>query len=54
MSSRDVELWDTLLSSIIKTAGTQDVTGQEVLERVASEMAEKLYVPETVTRLFRN
>ncbi|KAF9648014.1 hypothetical protein BDM02DRAFT_2449398 [Thelephora ganbajun] len=42
MSSRDVELWDTLLSSILKSAGTQDVTRLEILKRVANEMMGRL------------
>ena len=42
--SRDVELWDTLLSSILKSAGSQDITGIEVLTRVAKEMVGAPYV----------
>jgi len=44
MSSRDVELWDTLLSSVLKSAETQDATRLEILKRVASEIASTLYV----------
>ena len=44
ISSRDVELWDTLLSSILKSAGSQDITRIEVLTRIAKEMAGAPYV----------
>jgi hypothetical protein len=46
MSLQDVELWDTLLSSILKTAGKHDVTGLEVLKKLANEMTGKLCVLE--------
>ena len=44
MTSRDVELWDTLFSSILKSAGTQDVARSEILKRVANEIKAELYV----------
>jgi hypothetical protein len=51
MSSRDVGLWDTLLSSIFKSAETQDVTRLEILKRVAGEMTDELYVLGTAVEL---
>ena len=42
MPSRDVEVWDALLSSTLESAGTQGVSRLEVLERVANEMTGKL------------
>jgi len=53
MSSRDVESWDTLLSSIFKSAGTQDITRLEILKRIAGEMTDELYVLETAIELCR-
>ena len=53
MSPRDVELWDTLLSSIFKSAGIQYVTRLEIIKRVASEMMDELYVLETTAELCR-
>lgn len=52
MTPLDVALWDTLLSSVLKAAGTQGVTGLEVLNRVANEMMGKLYVLEITTTMF--
>jgi hypothetical protein len=55
MSPLDVELWGTLLSSVLKTAGAQDVAGgHEVLKRVANEMTGKLYVFKIITELLHD
>jgi len=40
---RDVELWDALLSSVLKSAGPQAVTRLEILRGVVKEMAGTLY-----------
>lgn len=53
MSPRDIELWDTLLSSVLGSAGTQDATGPEILKRVANEMTGKLYVLEIASDVLR-
>jgi len=53
MSSRDAELWDTLLSSVLRSAETKGVTRMEILKRVAAEMTDELYVLETTTELCR-
>ncbi|KAF9783539.1 hypothetical protein BJ322DRAFT_160279 [Thelephora terrestris] len=42
ITSRDVELWDTLLSSVFKSAEAHGVTRLEVLNRVANEMRGEL------------
>lgn len=44
MSSRDVELWVTLLSSVFEFSGTQNVTRLEILKSVTGEMTDVLYV----------
>jgi len=53
MSSRDVELWDTLLSSILKSARTQDVMRSEILKRITNEMTGELYVLKVTTEFCR-
>lgn len=53
MSLRDVEIWDTLLSSILKSSRTQDVTRSEILKRVTNEMNGELYVLKIITELCR-
>ena len=44
ISPRDVEIWDVLLSSVLKSTGSQGTTRLEVLRRVANEMTGTLYV----------
>lgn len=51
MSSLDVELWNTLLSSVFIPAETQGVTRLEILKRVANDMAGELYVFIATTEL---
>lgn len=53
MPSRDVESWDMLLSSILKSAEIQDITRLEILKRIAGEMMDDLYVLETAIELCR-
>ena len=47
ISPRDVEIWDTLLSSVLRSAGPQGTIRLEVLRRVAKEMTSTLYVSST-------
>lgn len=54
MTPQDIELWDVLLSSVLKTAGIQDLTRLEVLKKVANEIKQKLYVPKLITGLLRS
>ena len=53
MSSQDVELWDTLLSYILESAGIQDVPRLEVIKRVANEMTNDPCVLKTTIELCR-
>ena len=53
MSSLDAELWDTLLSSVLRSAETKGVTRVEILKRVAAEMTDELYVLGATTELCR-
>jgi hypothetical protein len=52
MSSCDVELWNTLVTSILKSAGAKGVTRLEVLKRVSDEISGELWVHEIITKFF--
>jgi len=54
MTSQDAELWDTLLSSVLRSAETKGIMRLEILKRVVAEMTDELYVLGATAELCRD